>query len=154
MKISQYYKLQDATHSYTAKVKGIDNDNLSDEEIERISDLAEYTLEPIYEKHGRIFGISSWYRCPELNKAVKGAINSEHILGSAVDIVPIGISAHELALKIKDSKAKYNKLILEYKKGKEWVHIQYRPECEHLFDDYTYFNNKCFIGIHQEKPKG
>ncbi len=153
MKISQYYKIKDATKSFTAEAKGINNNNYTEEDLYRITRVASYTLDPIYEAHGRIFAISSWYRCPKLNSAVGGVANSEHTLGSAVDLIPLGIGAFELAHRIKDSKAKYNKLVLEYKNGKEWVHIQYREECEHLCDDYTYFANRCYMGLHFTEPK-
>ncbi len=154
MKISKYYKLSDATASYTAAQKGIDNTDVSPEELERIGVLAHRTLEPIYEMYGRIFGISSWYRCPKLNRAVGGAKASEHMLGSAVDLIPLGMTAMELAQKIKSSKALYNKLILEYKNGKEWVHIQFRYDCEMYFDDFTYFGKRCYIGLYEHEPRG
>ncbi len=153
MKISRYYKLHDATYSYTATQKGIDNTDVDEETFERIIHLAKLTLEPIYEKYGRIFAISSWYRCPELNVAVGGVKNSEHMLGSAVDIIPIGINAFDLAKKIKESPSEYNKLILEYKNGREWVHVELRIDCEHYKDDYTYFGSKCYFGLHQTEPQ-
>ncbi len=151
MKISDYYKLSDATYSYTAQRRNIDNTQVSEDTLERIMTLAEKVLEPIYKKYGSIFAISSWYRSPKLNKAVGGAIKSEHKLGSAVDIIPLDITAYELAMKIKKAKIPYNRMILEYKNNKEWIHIQYRLDNYILKQDYTYKNGKYSLGLIEKK---
>lgn len=38
--------------------------------------------------------INSWYRPPAINRAVGGAVNSTHLEGHAVDVVPIGVNLY------------------------------------------------------------
>jgi uncharacterized protein YcbK (DUF882 family) len=60
-----------------------------DRAIERnILRLAE-ELDQIRDAHGGPIGVTSWYRPPEINAEVGGAIRSQHLWGSAVDIYPI-----------------------------------------------------------------
>lgn len=68
--------------------------------------------------------ISSWYRSPELNAAVGGVKNSDHISGCAVDfIAPQFGTCAEIAKKILESKELigFKQLILEH----TWVHISF-----------------------------
>lgn len=71
--------------------------------------------------------INSWYRSPEVNKAVGGAKNSEHMTGAAVDFVcpsygtPLHICRSLLSL---SHILNYNQLIYEG----TWVHISFPPD--------------------------
>ncbi len=46
---------------------------------------------------GRPFLVNSWYRPPAINQAVGGAINSQHLYGSAVDLQIPGFSGRRVA---------------------------------------------------------
>jgi hypothetical protein len=64
--------------------------------------------------------VLSGYRCPQLNKAVGGAANSEHITGEACDfIVPAYGNPVEVAHAIAKSELDFGQLIYEG----TWVHI-------------------------------
>lgn len=68
--------------------------------------------------------VSSWYRCPELNAAVGGAKNSDHMRGAAVDfIAPQFGTPYEIAKRIAadSSLIGFKQLILEH----TWVHISW-----------------------------
>jgi putative chitinase len=45
-------------------------------------------LDTIRELWGSPIEVTSWYRPPAINRAVGGVPNSQHILGSAVDVYP------------------------------------------------------------------
>jgi putative chitinase len=47
-------------------------------------------LDKVREDWGGALAVTSWYRPPAVNRAVKGARNSRHLNGSAVDVTPLG----------------------------------------------------------------
>lgn len=59
------------------------------EHQKNIIELAK-ALDILREKWGGPIGVTSWYRPPAVNRRVGGVRNSQHLLGSAVDIYPIG----------------------------------------------------------------
>ncbi len=77
--------------------------------------------------------ISSWYRCPALNKAIGGVDKpgkiSQHVLGEAVDFEIPGVPNAEVAAWIRDN-LEFDQCILEfYKPGipdSGWIHVSYR----------------------------
>lgn len=85
MNISAHVSYLEATHSDMAKRLSIDNiPNV--EQLENIKILAEKVFEPIREHFNVPIYISSFFRSKELNKKLKGAKNSQHMLGEAMDI--------------------------------------------------------------------
>lgn len=68
--------------------------------------------------------VSSWYRCPDLNKLVGGSIHSQHMTGEAVDFIcpkfgtPLEICKH---LQNYKELLRFDQLILEH----TWVHISF-----------------------------
>ena len=57
--------------------------------------LCQFILQPIRDKFGRTV-ISSGYRSPEVNDAVKGSLSSQHIRGEAADIVPVNAPLYDV----------------------------------------------------------
>jgi hypothetical protein len=73
---------------------------------------------------GKPIHINSWYRCPQLNAAIGGAKNSDHMTGSAVDFIcpdfgnPLDICKHIID---NHQLIRFKQLILEH----TWVHISW-----------------------------
>jgi hypothetical protein len=127
--ISKHISYKEATHSETAKAKGIDN-TPNDVQLASMKLVAEKCFEPLREWYGKPITINSFYRSPALNKAVKGAKNSDHVKGMAIDL-DAGSNSENLILFnwLKDN-VEFKQLIHEYgdKSGPEWVHISYDPK--------------------------
>ena len=129
MNLSNHFKLREVIKSQTASRLGIDN-SLPEKLVEDARLFAEKILEPVRAHFGVPFSPQSWYRCPELNKAVKGSPSSEHQYATAADIEISGVSNLELAKFIKDN-LEFNQLILEFYTDEDprsgWVHCSYAP---------------------------
>lgn len=68
--------------------------------------------------------VNSWYRCPELNKAVGGSSTSAHLKGLAVDFECEHLGLAQVFQKIALSSLPFDQLIHEgTKDGANWVHI-------------------------------
>ena len=126
--ISKHISYLEATHSDTAKAKGISNVP-NEVQLAAMKLVAEKCFEPLREWYGKPIKINSFYRSHELNKAVKGSKTSDHVKGMAIDL-DAGSNAENLKLFnwLKDN-VEYKQLIYEYgdKSGPEWVHISYDP---------------------------
>lgn len=85
MRLSENFELKEFTASDTATSKGIVN-NPGSAEVAALQNLATKLLQPLREKYGKLMKINSGYRCPELNKAVRGAATSQHVKGEAADV--------------------------------------------------------------------
>ena len=120
MNLSEHFKLEELTRSETAKLKGIDN-TPSDLVIENLRALCEYTLEPLRQRLGKPIRVSSGYRSPEVNKAIGGASNSQHVEGKAADITVAGMTVDELFEEASKYVA-YDQVIQEFGR---WVHLSY-----------------------------
>lgn len=80
--------------------------------------------ERVREIVGKPLIITSGYRCPELNKAIGGAITSQHIFCEAIDFIVKGMRPEDIFNKIVTSDLKYNQIIIERNtRGSQWVHI-------------------------------
>lgn len=65
----------------------------SRESVERTAIWMERVREEVYQ--GRVVHVNSWCRCEVHNRAVGGATNSQHKLGTAVDHIARGLSVEE-----------------------------------------------------------
>ena len=64
--------------------------------------------------------VSSGYRSEQLNRAIGGAANSQHIQGLAADFTVIKLSPRETVRRISESAVPVDQLILEFAR---WVHL-------------------------------
>lgn len=117
---SKYFTMAEMTFSATAKAKGIDN-TPTPSATERLKVLMNH-LDKIREAFGRPIFINSGYRCRDLNKAVGGASNSQHMTGEAADLDTKG--HNEELLQLIRTHFKFDQLIDEHHGA--WVHISFK----------------------------
>ena len=86
MQLTSNFQLHEFECSRTAQFRGIDNSIKSPEIKANILALCKNVLQPFRDHLGREVIVSSGYRCAQLNEAVKGVANSQHLLGQAADI--------------------------------------------------------------------
>ena len=121
----KYFTIKELCKSSTATQKGIDNTPNS-EIVSNLEQLVDKVLDPLREEFGEPIIVNSGYRSPALNKAVKGAANSQHVSGQAADITTgskfgnkrLFILAQKLDLP-------FDQLIDE--SNYSWIHISHSP---------------------------
>lgn len=129
MNISKHISIKEATKSNTAKRLGIDNfpDN---NVLVNMQSIAENIFEPLREYIGEPIYVSSFYRSPDLNKAIGGSKNSQHCKGQAIDIDDVYSNKFknvDYFNYIKDN-LDYDQLIWEFgdDENPNWVHVSYK----------------------------
>jgi putative chitinase len=114
-KISKHFTVGEATNREARRIPtrtDIQNNILT---------LAKH-LDKIRDDWGSPIGVTSWYRPPDVNRAVGGVSNSQHIHGKAVDIYPLQGNIFDFQ---KWLDARWN-LALGYGAKKGFVHIDLR----------------------------
>ena len=91
MKLTEHFTLEEFERSATAARLHIDN-RVPAELVPNLKRLCELVLEPLREHFQEAVYVTSGYRCPQLNNAVGGVHNSQHMRGEAVDICPLRAS--------------------------------------------------------------
>lgn len=111
MNLSPHFTLEELTASNKAKALKIDNTPPKDI-AENLKALA-LALELVRSVIGKPLKISSAYRCPALNAAVKGSKSSAHALGMAADFTVGGLTPRQICEKIVAAGLHFDQLILE-----------------------------------------
>ena len=128
--ISEHISYKEGVYSTTATRRGIDN-TPNDEQLDNMETIAEKVFEPLREWVGGAIKINSFFRCPELNKAIGGSSKSQHCQGQAIDIDDTyGIVANsEMYHYIKEN-LDFDQLIWEFgdDDNPNWVHVSYVSE--------------------------
>ena len=128
--ISEHISYKEGVYSTTATRRGIDN-TPNDEQLNNMETIAEKVFEPLREWVGGAIKINSFFRCPELNKAIGGSSKSQHCQGQAIDIDDTyGVVANsEMYHYIKDN-LDFDQLIWEFgdDDNPNWVHVSYVSE--------------------------
>ena len=120
MQLSNNFYLSEFVDSQTAQRRGIDN-TPNRAQLANLQQLAELMEEVRYLLGNLPISVSSGFRCPELNAAVNGARNSDHLTGSACDFTcPAFGSPYEVAKAIEESGIQFGQMIHEFG---TWVHI-------------------------------
>jgi len=121
MNLSPHFLLSEFTQSQTARRLGIDNTPPPDV-IENLKRTA-MALEAVRTILGKPIIISSGYRSPRLNKAIKGASKSQHVTGHAVDFIcPAYGTPAEIVKTLLRTGMVFDQLILEFPPD-GWVHM-------------------------------
>ena len=130
MKITEHFKLEEFERSDTAKRMGIDN-TVPNQLLPNIQALCKNVLEPLRQQFDEPVYISSGYRSPALNKAIKGAASSQHMKGEAADIY-----SRQGAKRLREwylwmvDNLQFDQLIWESRDGgrRKWIHVSYKNE--------------------------
>ena len=133
MRLTRNFTYEELRRSDVAERRGINNSPRTKEEekrvIENLKALCMEVLQPLRDFLGKPVVISSGYRCAELNKAVGGVRNSQHMKGEAADI-HVEITEHLLKIMhfIMDE-TDFDQVIWERNRaGTQWVHVSYKRE--------------------------
>ena len=125
--ISKHISDREGVYSITATRRGIDN-TPSEEHLDNMKLLAEKIFEPLRKWVGGPIRINSFYRGPELNKAIGGSSKSQHCKGQAMDIDDNGChkTNAEMYAWIKDN-VEFDQMIWEFgdDDNPNWVHVSY-----------------------------
>lgn len=118
----KYFTLTELTRTST----GLDN-TPSLEATRNLERLVEKVLDPLREEFGEPIYVNSGYRSPAVNVKVKGAKNSQHMRGEAVDFRCRDMAWCFLFIK---SYLDFDQLIWEYGNTDQprWVHVSYRGD--------------------------
>ena len=126
-KISKHISYKEGVYSRTAERLGLKNDP-SDDHLANMKIIAEKVFEPLRMHVGGPIKINSFYRGPELNKAIGGSSKSQHCHGQAIDIDDTygNASNAEMYNWIK-ANLDYDQMIWEFgtDENPNWVHISY-----------------------------
>ena len=126
-KLSKHVSYKEGVYSITAKRLGLKNDP-TDAHLENMKLIAEKVFEPLRSYVGGPIKINSFYRGPELNKAIGGSAKSQHCHGQAMDIDDTygHKSNADMYMYIKEN-LDYDQMIWEFgdDKNPDWVHVSY-----------------------------
>ena len=150
--ISKHISYKEGTNSVTAIRRGIDN-TPNDKQLGNMVLLAEKVFEPLRVWVGGPIKINSFFRCPQLNKAIGGSTKSQHCHGQAIDIDDTygKVANSEMYNYIKKN-LDFDQMIWEFgdDDNPAWVHVSYvsedenRRRCLKAFKDK---NNKTVYSI-------
>ena len=125
--ISKHISYKESVYSNTATRKGIKNEP-NEEQLNNMQLIAEKVFEPVRKWVGGPIKINSFFRCPELNKAIGGSSKSQHCHGQAIDIDDtFGKATNaEMYHWIKDN-LDFDQMIWEFgdDDNPAWVHVSY-----------------------------
>ena len=125
--ISEHISYKEGVRSNTATRRGIDN-TPNAEQLDNMELVAEEVFEPLRAYVGGPIKINSFFRCPELNKAIGGSSKSQHCKGQAMDIDDTfgRMTNAEMYHWIKDY-LDFDQMIWEFgdDDNPDWVHVSY-----------------------------
>ena len=126
-KISKHISGREAIESYTAKRKGIENIP-SEYQLTNMVAIAENVFEPLRKWVGGPIKINSFFRSPELNKAIGGSSKSQHCEGRAIDIDDTyGWKSNAEMYNYIKNNLDFDQLIWEFgtDDNPDWIHVSY-----------------------------
>lgn len=145
--MSDHFTHKEFIRSKTADKLSIKN-TPTDEEIMNGQRLAVAILEPCRARFEKIIRPSSWFRCLELNRAIRSKDTSQHKKGEAVDFTIKGVDLMKVFLFIYNNLL-FDQVILEKYNpdtNSGWIHCSYKKvgnrKSALTFDGKTYRNFK------------
>tara|TARA_R100001594_G_scaffold123442_1_gene159884 strand:+ start:411 stop:872 length:462 start_codon:yes stop_codon:yes gene_type:complete len=126
-KISKHVSYKEGVRSITALRLGLNNDP-SDTHLQNMKLLSEKIFEPLRIYVGGPIKINSFYRGPELNKAIGGSSKSQHCHGQAMDIDDTyGVMSNATMYNWIKENLDFDQMIWEFgdDNNPAWVHVSY-----------------------------
>ena len=130
--ISQHISYKEGVYSRTALRCGIKN-NPNAEQMENMISIAEKVFEPLRMWVGGPIKINSFFRSPELNKAIGGSGKSQHCHGQAIDLDDtFGKATNAEMYEFIKQNLDFDQMIWEFgdDENPDWVHVSYVSEKE------------------------
>ena len=125
--ISKHVSYKEGVYSRTATRKGIDN-TPNNEQLDNMELVADEVFEPLRTYVGGPIKINSFFRCPELNKAIGGSSKSQHCKGQAIDIDDtFGYKTNAEMYEFIKEHLNFDQMIWEFgdDNNPDWVHVSY-----------------------------
>ncbi len=129
-KISKHVSYKEGVYSRTAQRLGLKNEPTEDHLI-NMRVIAEKVFEPLRVHVNGPIKINSFYRGPELNKAIGGSSKSQHCNGQAIDIDDtFGHATNAEMYNFIKENLNFDQMIWEFgtDKNPNWVHVSYVSE--------------------------
>ena len=128
MNLSPHFTLAEMTTSQTAARRRLDN--TPPPAVLAALHRTALGLETVRMLLGAPIVITSGYRSPEVNRAVGGAWNSQHMTGEAADIIVPGYGTPDDVVRklVAHKEIPYDQCILEFDR---WVHISFSASPRH-----------------------
>ena len=130
MNISEHISYKEGMYSRTATRLNIDN-KPNDDQMQNMCLVAKEVFEPLRAWVGGPIKINSFFRSPELNKAIGGSTKSQHCHGQAIDLDDTfgratNAEMYEFIRKYLD----FDQMIWEFgdDDNPSWVHVSYVSE--------------------------
>ena len=127
MSISKHISYKEGVYSRTAMRRGIKN-NPNAEQMENMVAIAEEVFEPLRVWVGGPIKINSFFRSPELNKAIGGSGKSQHCHGQAIDLDDtFGRATNAEMFEFIKKNLDFDQIIWEFgdDENPDWVHVSY-----------------------------
>ena len=125
--ISKHISYKEGVYSITAIRKGIDNEP-NEEQLSNMKLVAKKIFEPVRTHFKVPIKVNSFFRSPDLNKAIGGSTKSQHCKGQAIDIDDTygKIKNSDIYWWIKEN-LDFDQMIWEFgnNDNPDWVHISY-----------------------------
>ena len=125
--ISKHISYKEGVYSVTAIRKGIDNEP-NEEQLSNMKLVAEKIFEPVRTHFKVPIKVNSFFRSPDLNKAIGGSTKSQHCKGQAIYIDDTygKIKNSDIYWWIKEN-LDFDQMIWEFgnNDNPDWVHVSY-----------------------------
>ena len=125
--LSKHVSLHEGVYSRTAQRLGLKNDP-TDEHLLNMITISEKVFEPLRAHVGGPIKINSFYRGPDLNKAIGGSSKSQHCHGQAIDLDDTyGHRTNASMFTFIKNHLDFDQMIWEFGTigNPNWVHVSY-----------------------------